>query len=282
MSRPAWVDEQIGIVTGADWPVWPMLLRYGAPLLSLLGRVRVTSDLDPRLLGGPLLVAANHIGNFDTFLIAMACRRVGVIPKFLAARGIMTAPVIGQFLSRAGHIRVDRGSPDAAFAFEVTEAALRHGGHVVLYPEGRISLDPELWPERGRTGLARLALRTRVPVIPVSQWGAHEVTAYDGRTAMLRTTVSALWRQPRLAVHFGVPVLLDDLEPGRRGDANRAATRIIAAITDGLSPLRAHEPGPPRFDDPTRPTIAAGTAAFPGGRVPPALQRAGLDRRPRG
>jgi 1-acyl-sn-glycerol-3-phosphate acyltransferase len=270
-SRPAWVDEQIGIVSRTGWAAWPTLLRYGAPLLSLFGRIRVTREFDPRLLDGPLLLAANHIGNFDTFLVAVACRRIGITPQFLVTRGIMSAPVIGPFLNRAGHIRVDRGSPDAAFALPVTEAALRHGGHVMVYPEGRIGLDPELWPERGRTGLARLALRTGVPVLPVSQWGAHEVTAYDDWAAMLRTTTRSIWRQPRLAVHFGVPVPLDDLEPDRLGDANRAATRIIAAVTEGLQPLRAHEPGLPRFVDPTRPVVADGTAAFPGGRIPPGL-----------
>ncbi len=282
MTRPAWVDEQIAVVSGPDWPVWPALLRYGAPLLSLFGRVRVTSDIDPRLLDGPLLVAVNHIGNFDTFVVALACRRVGMVPKFLVTRGIMATPVIGNFLNRSGHIRVDRGSPDAAYAMAVTEAALRHSRHVVVYPEGRVSLDPGLWPERGRTGLARLALQTRIPVVPVSQWGAHEVTSYEGNAAMLRTTASAIWRQPRLGVHFGIPVSLDDLQLGRLGDANRAATRIMAAITEGLSPLRASEPRLPRYHDRTRPVIAAGTAAFPGGRVPAELRRAGLDRRPSG
>ncbi|MBA2390106.1 MAG: 1-acyl-sn-glycerol-3-phosphate acyltransferase [Geodermatophilaceae bacterium] len=282
MSRPRWVDEQVRIVSGPDWPVWPMLLRYGAPLVSLFGRITVTSELEPGLLNGPLLLAANHIGNFDTTVIAIGCRRVGVVPKFLVTGGIMAAPVVGPFLTRSGHIRVDRGGPDAALALEVTAAALRHGGHVVVYPEGRISLDPGLWPERGRTGVARLALSTRVPVIPVSQWGAHEVTAYEGAKAMVRTTASAIWRQPRLAVHFGVPVRLEDLEPGRRGDANRARTRITAAITEGLRPLRAAEPELPRFHDRTRPVILAGTAAFPGGRVPGPLPRAAVDLRLRG
>lgn len=282
MTRPEWVDEQIGVVSAPDWPVWPALLRYAAPLLSLFGRVRVTGGVDRRLLPGPILVAANHIGNFDTIVVAVACRRVGMVPKFLAARGLMTAPLVGPLLTRSGHIRVDRGSPDAPFALDITEAALLQDGHVVVYPEGRISLDPELWPERGRSGLARLALRTGVPVIPVSQWGAHEVTAYDDVGAMLRTTATAVWRQPRLAVHFGSPVPLDDLRSGRIGDANRAATRIMAAITTGLGPLRAHDLGPPRFADPTRPVVAGGTAAFPGGRVPPVDRRAGLDRGPRG
>ncbi len=277
VSRPAWVDREISVVSGPDWQPWPQLLRYGAPLLSLFGRVRVTGQVDPRLLAGPLLIAANHIGNVDCLFLAMACRRVGIVPKFVITRGIMAAPVVGPLLTRAGHISVHRDSPEARFAMEVTTAALDHDGHVVVYPEGRISLDPQLWPERGRTGLARLALRTGIPVLPVSQWGAQEVTAYDGRSAMLRTTGTSVWRQPRVAVHFGVPVALSDLSVGRYGDAHRAARRIDAAITVGLRPLRRHEPGLPRYVDPSRRIVPGGTAAFPGGQVPPELLPAGVD-----
>lgn len=75
-------------------------------------------------------------------------------------------------------------------------------------------------------------------------------------------------RQPRLSVPFGVPVPLDDLDAGPRGDAHRAARRIVAAITAGLAPLRSHEAGPPRYRDPTRPVVRGGTAAFPGGLAP--------------
>jgi len=76
----------------------------------------------------------------------------------------------------------------------------------------------------------------------------------------------ALVRRPALQVHVGPPVVLDDLQMGRVGDANRARYRIAAAITRGLVPLRAGEADRPHFVDPTRPTTAV--AAYPGGVVP--------------
>jgi 1-acyl-sn-glycerol-3-phosphate acyltransferase len=136
----------------------------------------------------------------------------------------------------------------------------------VAYPEGRVSLTRDGWPERGRTGMARLALGLGVPVIPVSQWGAHEVLQYGNDWGKLRTVVRALVRRPALKVHVGPPVHLDDLQMGRVGDANRARYRIAAAITRGLVPLRQDELDRPAFQDPTRPTTAV--AAFPGGVVP--------------
>jgi 1-acyl-sn-glycerol-3-phosphate acyltransferase len=116
--------------------------------------------------------------------------------------------------------------------------------------------------------MARMALAAGVPVVPVSQWGAHEVVQYGTGWGKALTLLTALWRQPALRVHIGPPVDLTDLRPGRVGDANRARTRIDAALTRGLAPLRAGEPTDRiAYADPTRPT--SGTAAFPGGVVPP-------------
>ena len=184
----------------------------------------------------------------------------------MATGGILAAPVAGPLLERTGGIRVERGTELARHALRVTEVALAHGGHVVAYPEGRVGLAPDFWPERGRTGMARMALGLGVPVIPVSQWGAHEVMQYGNDWAKLRTVLRAVRRRPKLQVHVGPPVRLDDLELGRVGDANRARMRIAAAITRGLVPLRAGELDAPAFVDRTRPTTAV--AAFPGGIVP--------------
>jgi 1-acyl-sn-glycerol-3-phosphate acyltransferase len=242
------------------------MLRRFSWLVSLVGRVEVTGSLPDELRKGPLLFAANHIGDFDPFVVAVALHRLGVFPRIMATGGIHSAPVAGPLLERTGSIRVERGTQVARQAVRVTEVALVHGGHVVAYPEGRVGLTADGWPERGRTGMARLALGLGVPVIPVSQWGAHEVLQYGNDWGKLRTLVRAVVRRPALRVHVGPPVQLDDLKMGRVGDANRARYRITAAITRGLVPLRAGQLDRPAFVDPTRPTTAV--AAYPGGVVP--------------
>jgi 1-acyl-sn-glycerol-3-phosphate acyltransferase len=124
---------------------------------------------------------------------------------------------------------------------------------VVGYPEGRITLDPGLWPERGKTGLARLALATDATVVPVAQWGAHEMIAWDRPGTMLWTALTAAFRRPTVRVHFGEPVDLAGLTLADRSHAQRAADRITEATIAALRPLRVDEPGLPRYVDPTRP-----------------------------
>jgi 1-acyl-sn-glycerol-3-phosphate acyltransferase len=263
---PEWFAREMAIAVAPPWWFWRFLLRNFSWLVSIVGRVEVTGGIPEELRDGPLLFAANHIGDFDPFVVAVALHKVGAMPRIMATGGIISAPVAGPLLERTGAIRVERGTELARHAVRVTEVALVQGGHVVAYPEGRVGLTPDGWPERGRTGMARLALGLGVPVIPVSQWGAHEVLQYGNDWGKLRTVLRALVRRPALKVHVGPPVKLDDLQMGRVGDANRARYRIAAAITRGLVPLRAGGPGRPAFVDPTRPTTAV--AAFPGGVVP--------------
>jgi 1-acyl-sn-glycerol-3-phosphate acyltransferase len=264
---PDWFARELAIAVAPPWWFWRFLLRACPWLVSVFGRLQVTGSIREDWRDGPLLLAVNHIGDFDMFVAAVALRRAGVTPRFMATGGIVAAPLVGPLLERAGGIRVVRGTDLAAHALVVTKVALAAGGHVVAYPEGRVGLAPDGWPERGHTGLARMALAADVPVIPVSQWGAHEVLQYANDWGKLRTALGAVWRQPALKVHIGPPVYFEDLQPGRVGDAHRARERIAAALTRGLVPLRVGEPRDRiAFVDPTRPTTAV--SAFPGGVVP--------------
>ncbi|MFX0592578.1 lysophospholipid acyltransferase family protein [Melissospora conviva] len=238
-------------------PPWrPPRLWRGAQALArgivaLLSRLEITGDV-PR--DQPLILAANHISTFDPIVLAAACRARGISPRFLATGGLFRAPVVGPLMRRCGHIRVDRRDVSAADALTHATGALTGGAVVLVYPEGRIGLDPQMWPERGKTGTARLALAAGVTVVPVTQWGAHEVLPYAAPKGLGRAVARALWRRPVVRVHFGTPVDLDGLTPGAPGAALRATERITAALTRDLRPLRADEPDLPRHVDPTRPT----------------------------
>lgn len=207
----------MAIAAAPPWEFWTFVLRRFAWLVEIFGAIEVTGEVPDELRRGPLLLAVNHIGDFDPFVIAVALHRIGVTPRFMATGGIVAAPVIGPVLERTGVIRVQRGTELARHAVRVTEVALVSGGHVIAYPEGRIGLTRDGWPERGRTGMARLALGLGIPVIPISQWGAHEVLQYRNDWGKLRTLVRAIVRRPALRVHVGPPVVLDDLRPGRGG-----------------------------------------------------------------
>lgn len=258
--------RRAGVGSRAAPLLWRVLLRMDRAVVGLTGRLVVTSDLPAEYHHRPALLAANHIGNFDPLVLMAASHKAGIAPRFMATGGLFDTPMLGWVLRTSGHVRIDRGKGNVVEAFDVAVAALRDGGPIILYPEGRISLEPGLWPERGKTGVARIGLAAGTPVIPVSQWGAHEaviwgcvaVEGWRDLAPMLRSYLRAIRRRPTFRVHFGAPVDLHDLSAARPGDAVRARDRIMRAITAGLAPLRPDEPDEPAFHDPTRPITARG------------------------
>jgi 1-acyl-sn-glycerol-3-phosphate acyltransferase len=129
---------------------------------------------------------------------------------------------------------------------------------VAIFPEGTITRDPDLWPMEGKTGLARIALATRAPVVPIAQWGAHEILPRYGR--MLRP-----WPRKRVQTVAGPPVDLADLydRPMDAATLREATGRVMDAITALQAGLRG-EPAPrARFDLRKHPEYAAKRTVYP-------------------
>ena len=244
-------------------PLWRVGTAIDRGLVGAVGKLEITGSIPPELREQPMLIAANHIGMFDPFVLIAALREAGVNPRFLLTGGLLDAPVVGWVLRQGDSIRVDRGKANVIEAFDRVTTALRETpGPVLVYPEGRVSREPGLWPERGKTGVARMALTTKVPVLTISQWGAHEAVAWGTEVVTgwrdlvpgVTSFARAVWNRPTFKVHFGPVVDLSDLSAATPGDAVRAHKRIMQAITDNLVPLRADQLDKPRFHDPTRPT----------------------------
>ncbi|MBM7076113.1 MULTISPECIES: lysophospholipid acyltransferase family protein [Micromonospora] len=241
--RPGWQPPLF-------WRAAQLLARL---VVALFARLEVSGDVPAHLRRGPLILAANHISPFDPIVLGAACRARGMSPRFMATGGLFRTPGLGALMRHAGHLRVDRGTTGVRRALDDAAAAVTAGSVVLVYPEGRIGLDPGMWPERGKTGTARLAMACDAPVVPVAQWGSHEVLPYRAPRGMLRALARTLVRRPVIRVRFGAPLHLGDLSPDAPGAARRGTDRIIDAITDTLVPLRPDEPDGPRHVDPGRP-----------------------------
>ena len=123
-------------------------------------------------------------------------------------------------------------------------ALVEDGRGVIVYPEGTLTRDPDLWPMRGKSGAARLALAGDMPLIPVAHWGVQNIM---GRYAK----GLSLWppRKPVTLV-IGDPVDLSDLKdrPTDPASITEATSRLMAAITALLEELRGEKAPPTRWD----------------------------------
>jgi 1-acyl-sn-glycerol-3-phosphate acyltransferase len=216
-----------------------VLLR--PPLMLLTKRDWRGAEMIPQT--GGVVLAANHVSHFDPVAFGHFVYDNGRLPRFLGKAEVFQVPVIGWIITQLGQIPVYRKTDDASQAYRAAVDAVRRGECVIFYPEGTISRDPNLWPMTGKTGAARVALTTGVPVIPVAQWGPQDVLSpYSKRFRFF----------PRKTMHMqaGPPVDFDEFagQPVSSENLRAATDKIMTAITEQLEKIRGEQAPAERFD----------------------------------
>jgi 1-acyl-sn-glycerol-3-phosphate acyltransferase len=200
---------------------------------------------------GAMILAPNHLSYVDWGTDALFCDGAAKrYPVFLIKASAFGIPFIGKFLHKAGQLPVHRGRADAALVLKDAELALARGACVIIYPEATATRDPQLWPMVAKTGVARLALATGVPVIPVAHWGTQDILPYGSKKIRL-------FRGPRrqtVRTIAGPPVDLSAWT-GKQNSARalrEATAAIMSEITRLVSELRGEEPPAVPFNPATR------------------------------
>jgi 1-acyl-sn-glycerol-3-phosphate acyltransferase len=224
---------------------WP-LAAVVVPLTGLFARIEIIDGHKlPR--EGAYVLAPSHSTEFDPLIIAVAVWRLGRAPRFMAKESLFTVPVLGWALRATGMVPVARSSSAAAArqTIEASKVLVEHGRGVIVYPEGTLTRDPDLWPMRGKTGAVRLALADGIPLIPLAHWGAQDILPRYGRLS--------LWPlRRRVQVIIGDPVDLSEFA-GRAAQpaALIAGTdRLMNDISQLLARLRG-TPAPAKRWNPT-------------------------------
>ncbi|MEV1287901.1 lysophospholipid acyltransferase family protein [Micromonospora sp. NPDC049679] len=146
---------------------------------------------------GPAILASNHLSFSDSiFMPLMVKRKVTFVAKaeYFTGKGIK-GWLIKQFFVGTGTIPVDRSGGRAAQAALDTQLRVLRGGNLAgIYPEGTRSPDGRLY--RGKTGVARLALESGAPVIPVVMLNADEIQPPGALIPKIK----------RVKIRFGAPL----------------------------------------------------------------------------
>jgi 1-acyl-sn-glycerol-3-phosphate acyltransferase len=175
---------------------WLMKWVFLGPLMRLAFRpeVRGAENL-PR--SGGALVASNHLAVLDSFVLPLMVPRRMAFP---AKSEYFTTPGVAGtlqrwFFSGMGQVPIERGNGRAArAALDTGIGVLREGRLFGIYPEGTRSPDGRLY--KGRTGVARMALEAKVPVVPVAMVGTDRANPVGSR----------FWRPVRIRIVIGEPL----------------------------------------------------------------------------
>jgi 1-acyl-sn-glycerol-3-phosphate acyltransferase len=167
------------------------------PLLNLVGKKywRGGENLPQ---SGKIIVASNHVSYLDVLYLSHFLYRNGRAPRYIGKEGVFKVPVIGKFVLAAGMVPVARESKDASKALDHAVRLLEMGHCVGVYPEGTLTRDEHGWPMVAKTGLARLAISTQTPIVPIAQWGSQIVMpTYEKKIKLFpRTPIKILAGKP--------------------------------------------------------------------------------------
>lgn len=222
---------------------WP-LAAIVVPLVGLIARIEIQgAEKLPR--EGAYVLAPSHDSEFDPLIVAVATWRMGRAPRFMAKESLFRVPVLGAALRATGMVPVARSASASAAkqTIENAELLVEHGRGVIVYPEGSLTRDPDLWPMRGKTGAVRLALAGDIPLIPLAHWGTQAILPRYGKLS--------LWPlRKRVRVLVGDPVDLSGFRgAGAQPSALVAATDVLMARVAALQgELRGETPPSERWN----------------------------------
>lgn len=192
-----------------------LLKSFLIPILTILFRPKVTG-LRNVPHNGPVIIASNHLSFSDSVFMPL------VVPRkvtFLAKSEYFTSPGIKGFIKKLtfialGQVPVDRSGGRRSEAALLTGLSLLAQGDCIgIYPEGTRSPDGKLY--KGRTGIARMAIESGAPVVPVAMFN----------TAEIQPTGQVVPKVRRVEMIFGEPMYFD-------GDSNDV--KLLREITDRI------------------------------------------------
>jgi len=193
---------------------------------------------------GAFVLTPNHTSNIDPIVMGIATFRAGRTPHFLGKASLFRIPVVGALLRSTRQIPVERaGGSRANSPLDAAAKVAASGSGVIVYPEGTLTRDPDVWPMRGKTGAVRIALAAGIPLIPVAHWGTERFLGPYARFPQLVPRV-------KITIRYGAPVDLSEFA-GRPLDSatlTAATEKVMAAITGLVAELREETPPLTRWD----------------------------------
>jgi len=223
--------------------------RFGAilvrPLLNLIAK-RDWRGVENLPKSGAAIAVCNHISYVDPLLFTHFLYDNGRAPRYLGKASLFKLPIIGRVLLGAGQIPVERETSVASDALQHAIAFLKAGHLLGVYPEGTLTRDANYWPMKAKTGIARLAILTQVPVIPCAQWGAQKILpAYSKKPKLFPRT--------KVIIQAGTPLDFSKWY-GKAEDpvaVEEATAYVMSAITNLLEEIRG-EKAPSEVFDPKK------------------------------
>ncbi|MGI6453847.1 MAG: lysophospholipid acyltransferase family protein [Syntrophomonadaceae bacterium] len=164
---------------------------------------------------GPVIVAANHVSNWDPIVVAVALKRQ---IHFMAKAQLFDIPLLGAILTRVNAFPVRRGTADRAAIRRALEI-LGEGQVLGIFPEGTRNKTGDI---KAQSGVAMIALKAGAPVLPVACVGTRHL-------------IPCGWRKPFI-IRVGDPIYFENYKDRKMNSAllEEASTEVMEKINSLL------------------------------------------------
>lgn len=225
---------------------WRTIAFLVLPIFGMMVKLRIKPG-SALPLEGPFILSPNHYSEIDPIVMGVVVWKLRRTPRFLAKSSLFKVPALGWLMRFTGQIPVER-EVGAKLGEPLKEAALlvERGQGVIVYPEGTLTKDPELWPMKGKSGAIRMALEQGIPLYPAAHWGTQNWMGHYAKKIRVfpRTTIDAVVGPPLdLTKYQGKPLTRDLVE--------KATAELMGEVARLLADLRG-EPRPVELFDPSK------------------------------
>ena len=214
-----------------------------APLLRLFFNIK-TEGVENLPKGGYVLVG-NHLSYLDPLAFAYSVYiHMKRVPHYLAKESLFRVPFLKWALPKVGQIPVYRGGKSNDEPLRAAREFIKAGQVVVVFPEGTLTRDPDLWPMRGKNGAIRMAAELGVPVVPAAHWGVHKVMGNYEKSFRPNPFHT-------VRIKIGKPIKVDLGTNPSAKEVNAATEKVMHTMAALVGELRGEKP-PKELWDPTK------------------------------
>ncbi|CAN5343547.1 lysophospholipid acyltransferase family protein [soil metagenome] len=186
---------------------------------------------------GAFVLTPNHYSEFDPVIVGWSVWKLGRAPRFLAKASLFRVPVLGAALRAVRQVPVERSTRTQGVSTLTAAHDLASTGEgIIVYPEGTLTREPDLWPMRGKSGAVRIALENGLPIIPMAHWGTQAILPRYSRHF-------SLFPRKTIRIKYGDPVDVSRFlgQPLTQRVLVEATESVMQAITALLEELRGEK-----------------------------------------
>lgn len=215
---------------------WRLIAAIVIPVFGAMARIRITRGSLPAK--GPFIISPNHYSEIDPIVMGIVVWKLRRTPRFFAKASLFRVPGLGTLMRFTGQIPVERNSSmKTSEPLEAAKILTSQGSGLIVYPEGTLTKDADMWPMTGKLGAMRMALQSDIPLFPAAHWGTHKLMGRYSKkiTVIPRSQIHVIVGQEMdLSVYRGKPVTTELLE--------RATEDLMHHIAALVGELRGENP----------------------------------------